>query len=252
MLQGDAELVYRILSGDDVEGAAEVIDRLNRELFRYTYRHVAGVSGANPCVHDVEDLVHMTIQIGLQRIRVFEPGRASVVSWLKGIARNLVLKYAERERKRPIPGGIAEAVEAYGTGAEGIYRRTLAALADGDADVVPGEGPGTDSGLIKGLLAELSPGYREIVCLVYLEERPVAEVAALLGISRNNAAVRLSRARAACRRALTGLQVPGGRPLNMGKAPGTGAARDAAAGNRYLVEEKGSDKKTKSNLRNKW
>ncbi|MHB1420330.1 MAG: RNA polymerase sigma factor [Bacillota bacterium] len=202
MLQGEAELVYRIFSGDDVGGAAEVIGRLNRELYRYAYGYVAGVSGSVPCAQDVEDLVYGTIQVGLQRIGSFEPGRASIVSWLKGIVRKQALKYVERERKRPIPGGIAEAAETYGPGADTVYRSVLAALEDNDATVLPGEGPGAESALVKLVLERLSPGYREIVRLVVIEEKSVDEAAVLLGISRNNAAVRLSRALKASRQVL--------------------------------------------------
>ncbi len=53
-----------------------------------------------------------------------------------------------------------------------------------------------------GLLAELRPGYRKMLEAVDLEDRPLGEVAAELGISVNNATVRLHRARRALREAL--------------------------------------------------
>ncbi len=52
------------------------------------------------------------------------------------------------------------------------------------------------------LLASLRPDYAEIIRRVDVDEQPLAECAAALGITANNAAVRLHRAREALRNAL--------------------------------------------------
>lgn len=54
----------------------------------------------------------------------------------------------------------------------------------------------------KGLLPMLKPEYAEMVRRVDLDERPVTEVAAELGVTSNNASVRLHRARQALKRQL--------------------------------------------------
>lgn len=54
-----------------------------------------------------------------------------------------------------------------------------------------------------GLLSELRPEYRTLLERVDLEDRPLAEVARELGITANNAGVRLFRARRALREALS-------------------------------------------------
>jgi len=59
--------------------------------------------------------------------------------------------------------------------------------------------------LLDRLLAALSPTDRQIVTLLHIEERPVAEIAALLGLSRIHVRVRAFRARARLRRALADL-----------------------------------------------
>lgn len=55
---------------------------------------------------------------------------------------------------------------------------------------------------VKALVPELKPEYGEIVKLVDIEERPVAEAASALGLSANNASVRLHRARESLRKSL--------------------------------------------------
>lgn len=55
---------------------------------------------------------------------------------------------------------------------------------------------------LRGLLPALKPEYAEVLRQVDLDERPVGEVAGLLGVSSNNASVRLHRARQALKRQL--------------------------------------------------
>lgn len=57
-------------------------------------------------------------------------------------------------------------------------------------------------GCMATLLPELKPEYAELIRRVDLEEAPVAEVAGALGITANNAHVRLHRARQALKRRL--------------------------------------------------
>lgn len=88
-----------------------------------------------------------------------------------------------------------------------VRRRMLEALA---AQPAPGEGDDEDGPLavrgrcLRAALRQLKAPYQEILTQAYLEERPLAEVADRLGLTANNAAVRLHRARAALRQAMAG------------------------------------------------
>jgi RNA polymerase sigma-70 factor (ECF subfamily) len=53
---------------------------------------------------------------------------------------------------------------------------------------------------VSALLPDLKPEYADIVRAVELDERPIADVALEKGLTANNAAVRLHRARVALRR----------------------------------------------------
>lgn len=55
---------------------------------------------------------------------------------------------------------------------------------------------------VKALVPELKAEYGEIVKLVDIEEKPVSEAAAALGLSPNNASVRLHRARESLKKSL--------------------------------------------------
>ena len=59
--------------------------------------------------------------------------------------------------------------------------------------------------LLDRMMAALSPTDRQIVTLLHFEERPVAEIAALVGLSRIHVRVRAFRARARLRHALANL-----------------------------------------------
>ena len=54
---------------------------------------------------------------------------------------------------------------------------------------------GETSQRIRDAIKKLKSGERELIVLHYLEERPIAELSKLLGISRNTVDVRLHRAR---------------------------------------------------------
>ena len=84
------------------------------------------------------------------------------------------------------------------------YRRSAAEGRALEREALLAEPAGVDSELrgaicacIAGLLPTLKPEYAEMLRIVDLEERPLAEAAEALGITTNNAAVRAHRARQA-------------------------------------------------------
>ena len=61
------------------------------------------------------------------------------------------------------------------------------------------------SAKVRAAVQQLSPSYREVIVLLYLEELSVSEIAMLLGISRAAVDVRVHRARVRLKEKLTGL-----------------------------------------------
>lgn len=71
------------------------------------------------------------------------------------------------------------------------------------SDTPEGGAPGPSQCLVEAL-EDLKPQWAQILRKTYLEEQPLKVVAAQLGVTSNNAAVRLHRARAALRKSLAG------------------------------------------------
>jgi RNA polymerase sigma-70 factor (ECF subfamily) len=104
------------------------------------------------------------------------PDGDGAVAWFYRVLRNAIVDRARRQ-----------AVEA-----RAIERHAESTAADPELRAAVCE-------CIGGVLPTLRPDYADIVRQVDLEERPVAEVARAIGITPNNAAVRLHRARQALR-----------------------------------------------------
>ena len=106
----------------------------------------------------------------------------SAVAWFYRLLRNAVVDHFRR------------------SAAEGRALEREALLAE-PAGMDP-ELRGAICACIAGLLPTLKPEYAEMLRIVDLEERPLAEAAEALGITTNNAAVRAHRARQALKRQL--------------------------------------------------
>ncbi|MGH7724556.1 MAG: RNA polymerase sigma factor [Candidatus Eiseniibacteriota bacterium] len=87
-----------------------------------------------------------------------------------------------------------------GVEAAGAVEALEAVGAQGDPAGGPG-GPGGSGRFLLRLMEQLSDVQRGVVTLYYLEDRPVAEVAALLDLPENTVKTHLSRARAILREA---------------------------------------------------
>lgn len=134
---------------------------------------------------DAEDLVQQAFARAAEKLGdLREPAAAR--AWFFRVLRRLVIdqyaRRATRERK------LAE----LGSSIESATSEEAAACA-----------------CALGLLDELRPEYADIVRRVDLDDQPVDHVAAALGISSNNASVRLHRARAKLRAELATLCGPG-------------------------------------------
>lgn len=108
----------------------------------------------------------------------------TVVAWFYRLLRNAIIDHYRRR------GALERATEA-------LVREL-------ETHVEPEESfKGEICGCVSGLLESLKPEYRDAIRAVDLEEQPLAVLAGRAGITSNNAAVRIHRARDALRKQVT-------------------------------------------------
>jgi RNA polymerase sigma-70 factor, ECF subfamily len=174
----DHELIAAVAAGDDTA---------LRELFaRHAPWLAARLRAVLPAA-DVEDVLQETFLAVWQGARSYRPDAAGA-AWLWGIARRQAAQWLRRR---------------------GRAMELVSALAQG---VVPGAPGGTDPAEVALTRAELAdavdalgpPGApeREVWRLVYEQDRPVAEVAELMGVPEGTVKSRAHRTRRLLRAAL--------------------------------------------------
>ncbi len=187
----DDELIRRIAGGDDTA---------LRELFsRHAPMLAARLRTALP-PSDVEDVLQETFLAAWKGARAYRP-HAKAGGWLWGIARRqaaLLLR-----RRGPATAPLSDALVS-GALARGVPARP-AAQGHGD----PSDLLATQAELASAVGA-LSAADREVWQLVYVEDRPVAEVARLTGVPEGTVKSRAHRARRLLRAALGGAALRGG------------------------------------------
>jgi RNA polymerase sigma factor (sigma-70 family) len=169
----DAEVVATIVAGEP-DGLAAAYDRYADSLYTYCRSML-------PDPADAADAAQDAFVIAASRAEgLRDPERLR--AWLYAIARNECLRLPRDQKRTP---ALDEAPEASDEGAD----------ASGDA------GRAELCQLIQEATAGLTPGDRELIELHLRHELDAAEVAGVLGVSRNHAHSLLSRARdqlAAC------------------------------------------------------
>jgi RNA polymerase sigma-70 factor (ECF subfamily) len=126
-----------------------------------------------------EDVVQETMLRGWQHAGELSPEHAG--SWLHKVARNIAISAYRRRRARPREVPLDES--------------TVPATGDGFNGIV-------DALLIASALNSLSADHRRVIVEMFYRERPVAEVAALLGIPEGTVRSRCFYGLRALRRAL--------------------------------------------------
>jgi RNA polymerase sigma factor (sigma-70 family) len=127
-----------------------------------------------------EDILQDAYAKSLQKIDQLESDE-SVIAWFYQLLRNAITDHYRK------------------AGAERKAQQVL------EREAEPGFEPELRQNIctcVAAVLPTLKPAYAAIVDAVELGERPIAEVAAEVGVTTNNATVRLHRARAALRRRL--------------------------------------------------
>jgi RNA polymerase sigma-70 factor (ECF subfamily) len=176
----DDELITRLSGGDD---------RALRELFR---RHAPVLAARLRSVlppSDVEDILQETFLAAWKGAKSYRP-EAKAGGWLWGIARRQAALLLRRRGPAAAP---------------------LTDLLALDADGWPGGHPRNDPAEIvvaqarlASAVGTLSPAEHEVWQLVYVEDRPLAEVAELTGVPEGTVKSRAHRARRLLRAALGG------------------------------------------------
>lgn len=124
---------------------------------------------------DADEVLHVALQRALERAeQVRDPARAE--AWIARVVRNVLL---DELRKKQVP-------------VLGIDELELAAIDD----------EGIDCWCVLVQAEQLKPEYASILRRVIIDGVPVTQVAAELGITPNNAMVRLHRARTALKKRL--------------------------------------------------
>jgi RNA polymerase sigma-70 factor (ECF subfamily) len=164
----DVELAIRAVTGDEV-AFVEIVRRYDSGLRRLTYR----LLGDRDAMDDVLQEAYLNAFGSIPRFR----GQASPRTWLYRIVYNACLDHLRSLRRQPVGQYVDSATRDPSEQAD--LRLSLA-----DA------------------LATLAPEERTAVLLVDAEGLSYNEAAAVTGVAAGTIASRLSRARAALRRAL--------------------------------------------------
>ncbi len=179
-LQDDLSLRDRILSGDRASAEGFFRGHLGA-LYEFVHYRVGGNRAL------AEDVVQDTFLTALERLRAFD-GRASLHTWLCGIARNKIR--AQRRARRParMEDVLAEADPEIEAILMGIDREPLPEAVLERAET---------SELVGATLSSLPPEYRDALVQKYVDELPVAEIARRAGKNEKAAESTLHRARLA-------------------------------------------------------
>ena len=164
---GDSEVVASIVAGDP-EGLAEAYDRYADPLYKYCRSMLSDPA-------DAADAVQDTFVIAASRLAgLREPERLR--AWLYAVARNECLRVPRPAKRAPELDGVQDATDEVAGVGEDAERAKLRAL-------------------LRDAVGGLSPAEREVIELQLRQGLEPAEVAAVLGVSRNHAHSLLTRAR---------------------------------------------------------
>ena len=177
----DADLCLRAREGDR-RSFEVLVQRYQRPVYGLAVR----LLGRPEEARDVAQEVFVKAFLNLDR---YDPERA-FAPWLLTIARNQV---RDRARRRAVRKGDL---------APDDPEQTLGRLADAAPDAEQSLVATQEGGRLEAALAALPEHYREVVVLHHVQERPVKEIAEILGRPQGTVMTWLYRARAALKDAL--------------------------------------------------
>jgi len=170
----DEQLLHRAGRGSEA-AFAELFRRRQGEIYRFALQ----MSGREQVA---EEVVQEVFLIVIRTMNAFDSRRGTVRAWLFGIARNCVLRQAERNPQTMSLDEVSEPAQA---------------PVDLDrADSIES---------VRRAVVELPPPFREAVVLCDLEELSYAQAADAMGVPVGTVRSRLSRGRALLAEMLTGI-----------------------------------------------
>ena len=202
----DDELLRQVAAGD-ASAFAELFGRRHADVFRFAWHMTASVSTAEDVVQDV----FLVLMRDAQR---YEAGRATVVAWLCGIARNCVRQRLDRDRR----------LEPFDVAGEHEPASDAGGALDPLADLIRTERIET----LRRAVHTLPVPYREALVLCDLQEMTYGDAAKVLACPVGTVRSRLHRARAllAAKLSAAGLSAPVSRAVaqigNPAAEPGQG------------------------------
>lgn len=169
--QQEHDLIERIADGD-IEAFAVLVDRYAHAVHALVARIVVTAEDAEEVTQDV----FLKVFDNLPRF----DGRSSLATWIYRIACNAAISHARRRRRPTCP----------------IDERRIAAVTDDEAERLEEtveRQQALDS--LAAAIRALEADERALVTLRYYDDRPVAECAAITGMTEANVKVRLHRIR---------------------------------------------------------
>ncbi|MEO1551168.1 MAG: sigma-70 family RNA polymerase sigma factor [Pseudomonadota bacterium] len=168
MIDPDQPLLARIATGDRAAFSA-----LHARHATRVFRFLMGLTRAEPLA---EDLTNETFIEVWRKAGSFQ-GRAKVGTWILTIARNKALSQFRKRAEEPWDADAAAELADDGDTGE------IALAKQDKADKM------------RACIAALPPAMREVVDLVYYQEKSVADCAEILGIPQNTVKTRMFHAR---------------------------------------------------------
>jgi RNA polymerase sigma-70 factor (ECF subfamily) len=165
----DEPIVEALRAGRSLQAFETLVRSYRRRVFGVAY----AIVGSRAAADDVAQEVFVKLWKSLDRY----DGRAQLSTWIYAITRNAAISALRKQRPA---GSLSDE----------------AVLAEAEAhSAVAAEARGDDAALWRAV-ATLPPAQRQAVILYYQDERPVEEVAAMLGTPVNTVKTHLHRARA--------------------------------------------------------
>jgi RNA polymerase sigma-70 factor (ECF subfamily) len=196
----EAELLRQAAQGDEAAFLL-LYERHRTPIFRFACRML----GASTPAEDVTQECFLSV---LRRPAAFEPGRASLRTYLCAIARHLALKQLRRRGQETTTDDPPDEGLDGGTDADPLQR-----VIDGEA-----------AEAVRRAVEALPPLQREVVVLFEYEGLSLAETAVVCGIDVGCVKSRLHRARERLRRGLA--QLLGAEPARGTAVPSPDVGRD--------------------------
>lgn len=168
----------RACQGGDLAGLEELYSKYHRQLYAYLVAMLRSPHAAEDVTQDI--FVKLHSQIGSYRFQ------SPFHHWLFRLARNQAIDHLRREKVRFTSSLDAEPVE--GT----PLRERVASKGENAADAVVNS---ERAAQVRAAVAELPPGFKEVVVLREWEDLPYEEIAERLGLSVGTVKSRLFRAR---------------------------------------------------------